>query len=288
MKKFKWNKGAALLMVISLAYIAGGGAAITVYARDGRSAETKTAESNETLRAEAPVENDYDMSTEEYEEFMKLYGSAATETETESEAPKETEQKEDLSAYQEVLSKTDEVLKNAEKSSEEESEEESEETLNGSMEGETVKTETTNESDEAVEVTVLSEAGQETAAASEAKSSEEKSSEEKSEEENRTYYTYQVSGIGTSLTLHRTKKEKNDSIGDIPEGYKGYVLADPEAADKRTLIIYKGIVGYGSNMYLKKTEISAEEFPEELKSLTGEDAGKTLFNGKEAGPLEGG
>ena len=80
------------------------------------------------------------------------------------------------------------------------------------------------------------------------------------------------------LTLHRTKTEQGDSLGDIPEGYTGYVIKDPEPNDHRTLVEYEGLIGYASNMYIVKTEISAEEYPEELLSVTEEDAGQTVLD----------
>ncbi len=286
MKKIKWNKGTVVLGIIIGAYVVFGGAAITVYAVDGRVADkdANTAAEEANLQAEAPTEEDYVMSEEEYQEFMKLYGSAATETETENTtAAPVTEKKEDLSAYQQMLEETDKVLADAEKSSEEEEEKEDEkpvDTISGNMA--TVQ----NESDENVEVAVIDgEATGLPVASSEQK--QDTAEDNETQEDDRKYYTYKVSGIDTSLTLHRTKKEKNDSIDEMPNNYTGYVIEEPAKEDKRTLIIYKGKVGYGSNMYLKKTEISAADYPEELKNITADDAGKDVLNGKTAGPAEG-
>lgn len=101
----------------------------------------------------------------------------------------------------------------------------------------------------------------------------------------RTYATYTITGYDGALTLHSTKTEKNDSVGNVPEGYTGYIIADPAPIDKRTLVLYQGTLGYISNMYIKRTEISADQYPAELLKLTSDDAGKTVLEGA-AGPLE--
>ena len=289
MKKFKWNKGAVVLAIMIGAYAAFGGAAITVYALDGRSADknANAAAEEANLQAEAPSEADYTMSEEEYEEFMKLYGSAATETETGTEVKAETEKSEDLSAYREKLEETDQVLAEAGKTVQEEEvppEEEKPEEEQSSESTAAVQ----NESDDTVEVAVIDgETGEVTDTTAKTDTASAADTAAAAAEDGKKYYTYKVTGIGTSLTLHRTKTEKNDSIGDIPEGYTGYVIEDPAKGDKRTLIIYKGKVGYGSNMYLNKTEISAADYPEELKSITADDAGNDVLDGKTAGPAEG-
>ena len=267
MKKFKWNKWAIVIAVMICGYVVFGGVAIGVYARDGRRGDKESA-ADASLQAEAPTEEDYNMSDEEYREFMKLYGSAATETETETEEKRTAStEKQDLSGYRTIIEQADQALKDAEKAASTESEAD----VVGKIEGEEDSSE--NASDEE----------KPDAAAEEEKPEE----EDAVEEDGKTYYTYQVSGIGSSLTLHRTKTEKNDSIADIPEGYHGYVLEMANSGDRRTLIIYKGQVGYASNMYLTISDIPASEYPKDLKTITAADAGQTLLNGEPAGPLEG-
>ena len=113
MKKFKWNKWAIVIAVMICGYVAFGGVAIGVYARDGRPGE-KEAAADATLQAEAPTEEDYEMTDEEYREFMKMYGSAATETETETEESQAAGSgKQDLSGYQTILEQADQALKDA-------------------------------------------------------------------------------------------------------------------------------------------------------------------------------
>ncbi len=269
MKKFKWNKWAIVIAVMICGYVAFGGVAIGVYARDGRPGE-KEAAADATLQAEAPTEEDYEMTDEEYREFMKMYGSAATETETETEESQAAGSgKQDLSGYQTILEQADQALKDAE-----------------AQEAELAKgTETSEAGEEGKEESAEKADGEENTDLIEGTVAGEE--EEKKEEDTRTYYTYKVTGIGSSLTLHRTKTEKNDSIADIPEGYHGYVIEMANSGDRRTLIIYKGLVGYASNMYLTISDIPASEYPAELKTVTAADAGKDMTDGKEAGPLEG-
>lgn len=266
MKKFKWNKWAIIIAAMTCAYVIFGGVAIGVYARDGRPGEKEAKEA--TLQAEAPTEEeDHVMTDEEYREFMKMYGSAANETETETEAKEAAKSSEqDLSGYQSVLDKADQTLKEIEEA-ESEREKATEDTEDSEKE-----TEVSSEQDEEETDLIEGKVGDE---------------EKEKEEDTRTYYTYKVTGIGSSLTLHGTKTQKNDSIDEIPEGYHGYVIEMPATGDKRTLIIYKGKVGYASNMYLTISDIPASEYPEELKTVTAEDAGQDITDGKEAGPLEG-
>ena len=58
-------------------------------------------------------------------------------------------------------------------------------------------------------------------------------------------------------------------IGVIPAGTTGYAIAQ---GNRRTLVDYNGKLGYVSNTYTSLTEVSAEEYPEELKSITWENA----------------
>ena len=58
-------------------------------------------------------------------------------------------------------------------------------------------------------------------------------------------------------------------IGVIPAGTTGYAIAQ---GNRRTLIDYNGKLGYVSNTYTSLTEVSAEEYPNELKSITWENA----------------
>ncbi|MBQ6443021.1 MAG: hypothetical protein IJJ13_10590 [Lachnospiraceae bacterium] len=266
MKKFKWNKWAVIIAAMVCGYVVFGGVAIGVYAKEGRPGEKEAADAS--LQAEAPTEEDYNMSDEEYREFMKLYGSAATTTETETEEKRTVStEKQDLTGYQTIIEQADQALKEAEKAQSTENEAD----VVGEIEGQEASSEPAAEEEKP------------DAAAEEEKPEE----EEAVEEDGKTYYTYKVTGIGTSLTLHSTKTEKNDSIADIPEGYHGYVLEMANSGDRRTLIIYKGLVGYASNMYLTISDIPASEYPKDLKTITAADAGKTMLNGEAAGPLEG-
>lgn len=271
MKKFKWNKWAIVIAAMICGYVVFGGVAIGVYARDGRPGEKEAeAAADASLQAEAPTEEDDVMTDEEYREFMKMYGSAATETETETEKKTAAgSEEQDLSAYRTVLEQADQALKEAEKQATETAQ----------------TTETAGESEEGASEAAVSSEGEEKTDVIEGKVTDEE--EKDKEEDTRTYYTYKVTGIGTSLTLHSTKTQKNDSIAEIPDGYHGYVIEMPGAGDRRTMIIYKGLVGYASNMYLTISDIPASEYPDELKTITADDAGKDMTNGKEAGPLEG-
>ncbi len=269
MKKFKWNKWAIVIAAMVCGYVVFGGVVIGIYARDGRPGEKEEA-ADESLQAEAPTEEDHVMTDEEYREFMKMYGSAATETETETERkPASGSGEQDLSSYRTILEQADQALKEAEEKTTEkeqpseaagegeQAEEEAAETTGGEEKTDVIEGEVTGEEEKA------------------------------KEEDTGTYYTYQVTGIGSSLTLHSTKTQKNDSIADIPEGYHGYVIQPSDPGDRRTLIIYKGLVGYASNMYLTISDIPASEYPEELKTVTADNAGKNMTDGEAAGPLEG-
>lgn len=305
MKNFKLNGGGVFIIMILAVYIGCGIAAVTTYAREGRAGDEKKAAEGPTLQAEAPVEESEDddvMSESEYEEFMRIYGSASTETETEKPAAQRTEDL-DLDEYRDALEESRDNLAKANEMNESVSSNDFSafrNTVSGNtVSGNTVSGNTisgnlvsgndastpgsgsaslvgTLQEDEDADVIVRN--TDDPLAMAEAMNTQTTA--------DRKYYTYTVSGIGSSLTLHKTKTQKNDDFGNMPEGYTGYIIQDPEKNDKRTLIIYQGKVGYGSNMYLKKTEISKDEYPEALLSITADDAGKTLLNGEAAGPLE--
>lgn len=244
----KGSPGGLILLLVLCLYLAGGLAAITVYGREGRAADNaQDTDADELLQAEEPVE-DTIMSETEYEEFMATYGSAGSDTETENEDGSEAESEFDVERLKNALAESDEAIREAE---------------------ETV-----------AEAEKNREAGY---TGSSAEKKEEETKEEVEVDPDRKYYTFTVQGM-SGLTLHGTKTEHNDSMLDMPEGATGYVIEEPAAADKRTLVLYKGSVGYASNMYIVTAEISAEDYPSELLSLSADDAGEEFEDLEDVAP----
>lgn len=125
--------------------------------------------------------------------------------------------------------------------------------------------------------------------AAEEASSEETSSEASSEEQDESaeetgpYYSYRVTVDSGSLVMYDDPVNRN-VIANLPPDYVGYVIENTE--EHRSLILYQGMVGYCSNMYLEMTEITPEEYPDELAGLGTDDIGTTLFDGAAVGDIE--
>ena len=102
-------------------------------------------------------------------------------------------------------------------------------------------------------------------------------------EKNGTYYTYRVTMSPDSLLFYPSE-EGGEAIGSVPSGSCGYVIR--KTGSSRSLILYRGKVGYCSNMYLEMTQIPAEEYPDALVGLGEDDIGTLLFGGSAAGEAE--
>lgn len=85
------------------------------------------------------------------------------------------------------------------------------------------------------------------------------------------YYQYTVTAdFGLNIyNAPDTPTGDSGKIGVVPAGTTGYVIGQ---GNRRTLIQYNGMFGYVSNTYVTLTEVSAEEYPEELKSVTWDNA----------------
>ncbi len=126
------------------------------------------------------------------------------------------------------------------------------------------------------------------AEAEEAEAEEEAAGEEAAadaeteKEENGTYYTYKINTSSEPLNLYR-KKNGGKPVNSIPRGYIGYVISLGEEKDNRALILFEGKLYYASKSYMKFTGIAAEDYPDELLSLSASDIGTTFFDGKAIG-----
>ncbi|GEM_PF-2687164 len=85
------------------------------------------------------------------------------------------------------------------------------------------------------------------------------------------YYQYTVTAdFGLNIyNAPDTPTGDSGKIGVVPAGTTGYAIGQ---GNRRTLIQYNGMFGYVSNTYVTLTEVSAEEYPEELKSVTWDNA----------------
>lgn len=145
--------------------------------------------------------------------------------------------------------------------------------------------------EEIEEETAEAETEEETAeAATEEKTEEEiietntdDSAPDTAEEKNGPFYTYRITMSPDALRIY-SSIDGQESIGSIPSGYRGYVIA--RNGGYRSLVLYRGIVGYCSNMYLEMTQIPPEEYPDELVGLGVEEIGTTLFDGNAIGTVE--
>ncbi len=80
------------------------------------------------------------------------------------------------------------------------------------------------------------------------------------------YYKYTVTDIPfEDLAIHPDVDGHNGQIGYRKPGDTGYVIG---RGQWRTLIMYEGQFGYISNKYSILTEVSAAEYPDELKNYS--------------------
>lgn len=89
------------------------------------------------------------------------------------------------------------------------------------------------------------------------------------------YYRYTVKKLDlSSLNMYDDPVSKAHVLGQIEVGKTGFAI---ESAKRRTLIqVEDGSFAFVSNMYLTLTEVPEDEYPEELKTITLENA-KELF-----------
>lgn len=205
----------------------------------------ETAETAEVTDTTEPEATDLESMAEE---------AAASETESETEDTElsDLESEEDTEAQMEAEAKAKDALRDDIKSSEEaETEEETEEkpeveTATSGVVGEEDVAEADNESDEEFM---------------------------KLKESKAPYYGFQVLGYNNSpLILHKGASGKNDSIGTVKIGTRGYVIEKTKKS--RTLVYVDGKVGYISTNYIETAEIDIEDYPDALVSISGDDAGK--------------
>ena len=95
-------------------------------------------------------------------------------------------------------------------------------------------------------------------------------------EEKGPFYSVKVLGInGGGLTLHKNSSGQGDTIATISKNTTGYMIGS-EAAGTRRLCYVDGKIGYLSKNYTEVTEISADEYPDALLSVTEDDSGKEI------------
>lgn len=97
------------------------------------------------------------------------------------------------------------------------------------------------------------------------------------------FYSYTVTVDDGTLVMYDDPVEKNE-VERIPAGYTGYVIEKSD--DYRSLVLYKGMVGYCSNLYMEITEISPEQYPDELLGVSAANVGSLLFDGAKVGEIE--
>ncbi len=106
-------------------------------------------------------------------------------------------------------------------------------------------------------------------------SDEEDALKEEAEEESAAYLRegpyYQYTIVSDfDLNMYNAQDTPTGSgvIGVIPKGTTGYAI---EQGSRRTLIEYEGNYAYVSNTYTQLSEVSADEYPNELKNITMEN-----------------
>ncbi len=83
------------------------------------------------------------------------------------------------------------------------------------------------------------------------------------------YYQYTiVSDFDLNMYNAQDTPTGSGVIGVIPKGTTGYAI---EQGSRRTLIEYEGNYAYVSNTYTQLSEVSADEYPNELKNITMEN-----------------
>lgn len=80
------------------------------------------------------------------------------------------------------------------------------------------------------------------------------------------YYQYTVTAdFGLNIyDAPDTPTGDGGKLGVVPSGTTGFAIGQ---GNRRTLIQYNGMFGYVSNTYVTLTEVSSEEYPEELKRV---------------------
>ena len=87
----------------------------------------------------------------------------------------------------------------------------------------------------------------------------------------RTFYRYAITSNFDLFVYDDPDVPASDEshvMGEIPAGTTGYAI---EQGHRRTLIEYNGYYGYVSNLYCAVTEVSASEYPAELKGITADN-----------------
>lgn len=118
-------------------------------------------------------------------------------------------------------------------------------------------------------------ASQDTSSEEDLSDEEEALKEEETEEESAAvlregpYYQYTiVSDFDLNMYNAQDTPTGSGVIGVIPKGTTGYAI---EQGSRRTLIEYEGNYAYVSNTYTQLSEVSADEYPNELKNITMEN-----------------